>query len=182
MKESPEFWNKIWGKSYRIGIKKHAKLYLELRQYLNGKILDLACGVTNLYDGKQYDITGVDQSSKAIEIMKQKYPLGTFIVMDIFKVDFPTETFDTVILSSIIEHFENFNLLLVNAKRFLKKNGTIVIVVPQSHHFRTHVHCKWDEDKIEKEIGGVLGKISYYLIQLPHGKEWVVIYKGAENQ
>jgi len=182
MRESPEFWNTIWGRNYKSGIKKHAKLYVELKQYLNGKILDLACGVTNLYDGKQYDVVGVDLSPKAMEIMKQRYPTGTFIAMDIFKADFPAETFDTILLSSIIEHFENFDPLLVNVKKFLKKNGTIVIVVPQSHHFRTHVHCEWNEEKIEREIGRILGKISYYQIQLPHGKEWIIVYKGEENQ
>ncbi len=179
-KDTTEFWDKIW-KNHKAGERKHAKLYEELDKYLKGKILDLACGITPMYNDKTYDVVGVDLSPKAMKMMKERCPTGEFIAMDIFKADFPAETFDTIILSSIIEHFENFDQLLINSKKFLKKDGTIVIVVPQNHHFRTHVHCEWDENKIEREIGGILGKISYYQIQLPHGKEWIIVYKGSEN-
>lgn len=180
-KETPEFWDKIWKRNYKSGIRKHIEIYKELKKYLNGKILDLACGVTNLYDDKPYDVTGVDLSPLAMKMMKERCPTGTFIAKSILNVDFPAETFDTIILSSIIEHFRSFDQILINAKRFLKKNGTIIIVVPLEHHFRTHVHCKWDENKIEKEIGGILGKVNYYQISSRHGIEWFIIYKKGKN-
>ncbi len=175
-KETPEFWDKIW-RNHRAGERKHAKLYVELKKYLNGKILDLACGITPLYNNEPYDVVGVDLSPKAMNLMKERCPTGKFIVQDIREADFPAETFDTILLSSAIEHFENFDPLLINSKRFLKKGGTIVVVVPEKHHFRTHVHCEWGEKKIKREIGSILENIHYYKIKLPHGYEWIIVYK-----
>ena len=172
-----EFHNRTWKKNYKISIRKHNKLYLELRKYLNGKILDLACGITSLYDDSNYDVTGVDISKVATELMKDRCPSGTFITGDINSINFEIETFDTIILSSIIEHFKNFDSILIKSKKLLRKDGTIVIVVPENHPFRMHIHRKWDKEKIETEIGSILENITYYKLKLPHGNEWIIVYK-----
>ena len=52
------------------------------------------------------------------------------------KLDLSNEDFDTVILFNVIEHIENYKLLLSEINRILKKNGKLELFVP--FMFRYH--------------------------------------------
>lgn len=168
------YWEKIWESKWKMSIKKHHRLFLEIKKYLNGKIVDLACGVTTLYKGGNYNVVGMDMSENAVNKSRKLYPEGHFCIGDVRDTKLPNEEYDTVLLMSIIEHFVNFNPVLLEAKRIAKWGGRIIIVVPISCRQRGHEHPDWNEEKIEKEIGRMLGVISYYKI---YEKWWVVVYE-----
>ena len=171
-----DYWDNLWemnavGNKYFKG---HGRLFREIKQYLNGKIVDLACGVTPLYIGSDYDVTGLDCSPEAIKQSRKWYPKGNFIVRNIEKTRLQSNCYDTVLLISIIEHFNDFSIVLLEAKRICKVGGKIVIVVPIKNIFEDHIHPTWNEEKIEKEIVPIIGKVSYYKRSK---KWWVIIYE-----
>lgn len=167
------YWNRAWKRNYVVGVRKHKPLYDAVKKHLNGKIADLACGVTSLYSGGNYDVTGIDISEFAIQKSKEYYPTGNFMVGNIIDTKLPDNAFDTTLLTSILEHFFDFTPILKEAKRITKVGGKIIISVPVESYYDDHIHPIWDEKKIEKDIGGFLGEVSFYRVQ----KWWVVIYE-----
>lgn len=171
-----EYWNTIWTTDkyvsrYAFG---HKRMFDEVRKYLKGKIADIACGATPLYIGGNYDVTGIDISEVAIREAKKLYPQGNFRVGKAEQTGLYSNTFDTVILSAIIEHFMDFKPVLLEAKRICKQGGSITIVIPVKNFFADHVHPIWDEEKINKEIVSVLGPVTYYK---KYNKWWFVKYE-----
>lgn len=95
----------------------------------NRKVLDVACGVSTL--GKTFgsQVYGIDINPEAVRIAEKngiKAKLG-----DVEKKwNYPDKYFDIVIASHIIEHVIYPDHIILEAKRVLKKNGTIIIVTP----------------------------------------------------
>lgn len=148
-----KYWDRLWSRCSAGNIHKHQLLYDLIKPHMTGKIADLGCGVTSLYDGGNHDVTGVDISEISIAKMKAKCPTGNWLVGDITDTKLPDNSFDTTLLVSVIEHFPDYTLVLKEAKRITKKNGAVVIVVPVKHFDKDHRHPIWNEETIEKTIG-----------------------------
>ena len=148
-------------------------MYGEMKKHLKGKIADIACGITSLYIGGNYDVTGIDISTTALAKSKELCPSGNFRLGKADKTGLLTEGFDTVVVSHILEHFNDFNPILKEAKRICKKGGKIIISVPVKCYHPDHAHPVWDEEKIKKEIGGFLGYVTYTKFK----KGWVIVYE-----
>lgn len=78
-----------------------------------------------------YDVTGVDVHPQSIDWAnkKNKFSNATFICQD-FSNFFTDKKFDAVILSDILEHVENPLEFIHYSKNHLKKNGVILICIP----------------------------------------------------
>lgn len=98
-------------------------------------ILDFGCG-----DGKSCEffkkyfpdanITGVDISSKSIEIAKNKQiPNCNFVLYDGEKIPFDDNFFDLIFVAGVFHHIEqNEHLAIINElNRNLNNNGTLII-------------------------------------------------------
>jgi len=59
------------------------------------------------------------------------------VLGDALKLPFPDESFDIVFHQGLMEHFKDCLPLIEENKRVLKKNGIIVIDVPQKYHIYT---------------------------------------------
>jgi len=100
-------------------------------------LLDIGCGNGRLIDSlkeKEISYIGIDSSPRLIEIAQQKYPHNRFVTGDIFKVVFPSETFNGVFAISLLHHIPSFPLqlrLLKEATRVLKPNGLLFLTVWQ---------------------------------------------------
>jgi len=166
------FWNVTWGRTKTKNIDNHGVLFKELRNIISkfSNVVDLGCGITNLYDNYKGKVTGVDISETAISYMKDNYPNGEWIIGDVQNTGIINEKYECVLLVSIIEHFANFDNVLLEAKRLVDKKGRIILVVPFANFDRDHRHPRWTKDKIEKEIGCILGKIEIR----PFNKWWIV--------
>ena len=109
------------------------RLFSELSKFLtkktrNIKIIDLGCGTGNFTKKLSFfsnQIYGCDISRKSIERAKYLYPKIKFSVQDVINLSFANNSFDVVIFSGVLHHFNNLYEPLKEAKRILKKDGLI---------------------------------------------------------
>src|SRR4051812_19019554 len=73
-----------------------------------GSVVDLGCGagipVTLWLADKGYTVTGVDISSRQLELARERIPGATFLKADMAEVDFPPESLDGVVSFYAIIH------------------------------------------------------------------------------
>ena len=98
------------------------------------KILDVGCGTgeTLTFIKKMFPkakLYGVDSSISAIKYSKQR---GHKNILKSLaeKLPFKDETFDVVLFLDVLEHIKNDQKVINEAKRVLKKNGSIIITSP----------------------------------------------------
>ncbi|MBI5095460.1 MAG: methyltransferase domain-containing protein [Candidatus Hydrogenedentes bacterium] len=100
------------------------------------RILDLGCGTGRLIAELAKalpgaDLFGVDISEHSIE-SASKRGVGTFLVGDILELDLTQHygTFDLVILSSVLHHFDDSRVVVRCAKRHIGASGRILSYDP----------------------------------------------------
>ena len=96
-----------------------------------GKVLDLACGTGDagaLLLKKAENVVGLDYSLPMLKVAKEKYPEMLFVRGDALNTPFPDKTFDTVIVSLGLRHFENPEGGLSEIRRILKEGGEVRIL------------------------------------------------------
>jgi len=102
------------------------------------KVIDLGCGsgafisrLVHKVDGMLY---GVDISSNAIRVASQKNDGVCYHVGDILNLSIPDNTFDVVIFSAVLHHFQNFSGCLNESLRILKPGGMLFSFDPNIHN------------------------------------------------
>jgi ubiquinone/menaquinone biosynthesis C-methylase UbiE len=129
----------------------------------NSKFLDMGCGdgsFVNFLLSKKINAVGCDIDETNFENEKLKY-------LD--------ESFDYVMLYSVIEHVQNTNNLLSEAYRVLKKGGIIIIICPNfrycySTFYDDPTHVKPFTDEGLKKI------LEIYKYKNIYVKPWTVNY------
>jgi ubiquinone/menaquinone biosynthesis C-methylase UbiE len=134
-------WDDKWSRDQGVYSDEHENLYKEVLPYLKGEVVDLGCGsaLVGRSVGKRYH--GVDFSESGIELAKKNCPDGTFKVCDCRYTDWEDKSFDTVLLSAVVEHFKLYGLLLAEAERLCR--GRIIIVVPLNSRGAEHYYPHW---------------------------------------
>lgn len=108
----------------------------------DSRILDIGCKYATLKDlleenNLQVDYYGVDISNKVFSKIKN-FNHEKFFVADVSKnLPFESERFDYIFAMEIMEHVESPTIMLNEINRVLKKNGTLILSVP-------NVYC-WNE-------------------------------------
>lgn len=159
---SPEYWNKIWSRKYERYNRHHQIIWDAIKP--EGNIVDLGCGPAVMYEGKKVSLIGVDWSEEALKQAKLHYPWGVFILATAGNTGLPSNQFDTVVMLGLLDYFDDWTELLIEARRLLKKNGRIVATLLQG--FNGH---NWTEDTARqkaniKSFGHIAG--GWYLIEL----------------
>lgn len=96
--------------------------------------LDLACGdglVTSMLKPYFKRIVGVDASGKLVKSARKKVPDVEFVESLIEEYE-TEEKFDTVFMLNILEHVFDPASVLKKATSFLKKNGVLIVHVPNA--------------------------------------------------
>jgi len=102
--------------------------------HLNLTVLDIGCGPgTNarLFYGCKY--TGVDINERYIEHARITYPQFDFFVLDITKFDLPPNSFNLVLINSLLHHMQDKDIGQMFRKlssHYMKTGGRIVISEP----------------------------------------------------
>ena len=100
------------------------------------RILDYGCNsgyflniIHQKYPLKNFDLCGADINPYALNYARKKYPSFTFF--EINSEFFDQERFDVIILSHVLEHIKDRNTFLMSLKRLMKRDGTLIIAIPQ---------------------------------------------------
>ncbi|PTQ09115.1 hypothetical protein CLG96_14765 [Sphingomonas oleivorans] len=113
----------------------HLHRYAICRESVAGKrVLDLACGTgygSALLAQAGAEVTGVDISPEAIRMAKKRYGADViFAIADCYDLPFADDTFDVVVANEMIEHVENHDGLIKEAKRVLTDGGLFLVSTP----------------------------------------------------
>jgi SAM-dependent methyltransferase len=132
---------------------------------LNGdtSVLDAGCGTGHclrMFHDKYGcgSLAGIELSQKALQIARETCPSGRFYQMDMAK-DSLGEQFDLVLCQQVLEHLTRPEWALKNLVKMLRRNGTLIITVPDGRldDFAGHIHF-WSKDSFpvffEKELPG----------------------------
>lgn len=98
---------------------------------LGDQVLDLECGAGDLLDllaDRDIHYVGLDGSPRLIEIAQKKYPGQRFLVGDLLKVTFPSDTFDKAFALTFLRRLssEEQQLDILNeVRRILKPAGLL---------------------------------------------------------
>lgn len=133
-------WDEKW-KTDEIYNGLHQALYSALMDYLKGEVLDMGCGIGQVGKDLGSRYHGVDHSAVAIERAKKVCPDAELVADDCRKTLWNDRQFDTVLLNSVVEHFQDYRPLLREAQRVCR--GRIVIALPINSRGAEHYYPHW---------------------------------------
>jgi 2-polyprenyl-3-methyl-5-hydroxy-6-metoxy-1,4-benzoquinol methylase len=108
--------------------------------------LDIGCLNGNLYNfikNKNFPIksfTGVDLSEKLINLAKIRFPEQYWQQADAHKLPFEIKKFDVVCMLETLEHVDNPTELVKEAVRVIKKDGVLIVSVPNELKIEDDAH------------------------------------------
>ncbi|WP_418508805.1 class I SAM-dependent methyltransferase [Corallibacter sp.] len=113
------------------------KLKLINKQSVSGKtLLDVGCGTGDFLQTalkNNWNVFGVEPNPQARNIANKK---TNNVVYDVDKIsEFKKESFDVITLWHVLEHLPNLEEQLALYKSLLKKEGTLIIAVPNFKSF-----------------------------------------------
>jgi len=116
-------------------------MYDTIAPHCKGNILEIGSGIGNishhfLLNKSQISLT--DIRANYIDVLKEKYndKAERIYKLDLVDENFDTlysnlfETYDSIFALNVVEHIKDDQLAIVNAKKLLKPNGKLVILVP----------------------------------------------------
>ncbi len=107
--------------------------YANILNLKNKKILDVGIGGNPLRGGyRAFFENGNDY--KTLDIDSKWHPDYS---MDICKTDFPDGTWDLVIVTSVLEHIEDYQNALKETRRILRPGGHIILETPYRYPFHS---------------------------------------------
>lgn len=99
------------------------------------KVLDAGCGEGHLIQtlhercsSNQY--YGVDITPTALEDARERCPFGKFQIMDLSELSFESGFFDVVVATEVIEHIIEYEKVIMELTRVLKKGGALILTFP----------------------------------------------------
>lgn len=155
----------------------------------NSQVLEIGYGTGDLlhlmsrkYSHSQF--TGLEVVLEAKKLYKKRYPYDKNVRLVTGdaekKIKLPSNSFDLILASHLLEHLENEDGFLKEVNRLLKKNGVFLLAVPEWGDFDNHLHYrqynknelkklgkkyKWKVTSINGD-GFILNKLYYFLVNL----------------
>lgn len=134
-------------------------------------VLDVGCGegyeLVELFKNRAaIEITGIDFSSKAIELARKKNSNCTFYTLDITKEHLPT-SYDLVLCSEVLEHVEQVDATLAHIGAMTKKY--LVITTPQGRMRKHEAYVGHLRNFKLQELRELLGRNHF---QIKEKYEW----------
>ncbi len=190
---------KIYSKSlYMTLLKKSASEFLKaftiqlfclpFRRYVHtlppyesrpGRLLDIGCATGNfLYSMRRagWEVFGVETNENACLYAREVMKLDVFNG-GVLQAKYDSEYFDVVNMSQVLEHFPNPLDELKETYRILKKNGILIIKLPNLSKLETAIFGKywyaWDLPRHRfhfsvKTLSNLLDKANFKIIRVDH--------------
>jgi len=103
----------------------HKDVKEAIHKYANGKVLDIGCGnkpYKKEFEERVSQYIGCDIEQSSLEQVD--------IICDAMDIPLPSDEFDTIFSTQVLEHVAEHQLVLNEAYRLLKAGGKIIISVP----------------------------------------------------
>lgn len=104
-----------------------------IASFLSGDVLDLGCGYTALPSQIPSErlYVGIDVSSDCIKWNQENHPHREFYVRNLETDDLGVaQTFDTIVMTAIMEHLAEPGPILNQLRLYLKPDGRILVTTP----------------------------------------------------
>ena len=139
------YWDKVWSRKYERYNRHHQEVwdYLNSLDVWRGKVVDLGCGPCVMYEGRTVSLTGVDWSKEALEQAKKHCPNGNYVLADVSSTGLPTGQFDVVVGCGLLDWIDDWEPVIVEAKRLLKPGKKAYFTLLQgfnSHDWSQYPH------------------------------------------
>ena len=111
--------------------------YLGLLNQPAGSVLEVGCGSGDrlaLLQQKGWTVLGQDIDPKAAQYAASKHQLKIFS-MPVDELPIEPKSMDAIVLSHVIEHVHEPQLMVQQILKYLKPNGVIVLITPNSNSF-----------------------------------------------
>jgi len=116
-------------------------MYKTILPFCKGNILEIGSGIGNIshhFINAGSQITLTDIRSNYLDQLKEKYAdkAEGILEMDLIHENFDIEyadhlnIYDTIFAMNVVEHIKDDNQAIINAKKMLKPNGHLIILVP----------------------------------------------------
>lgn len=156
-------WNQVPINYYQKGVSKNIfqKLWHGIKINLAKKLLsefkfknclDVGCAsgfmiseISKYYPDCAY--FGIDIYDNAIKYAKKTYPKIKFKVASASKLPFKDTSFDLILFYETIEHVEDPKLCLLEIRRVLKMNGTLILTMDSGSLLFRLVWFIWENSK-----------------------------------
>ncbi len=111
------------------------RLAFSLPKKNNLKVLDAGCGEGHLIQklnsvNNKNKYYGADLTGIALKKAKKRCPYANLKKMDLTKLNYDASFFDIVICSEVIEHIYEYEKVISELVRVLKKGGFLIITFP----------------------------------------------------
>jgi SAM-dependent methyltransferase len=127
-------------------IKKEIRELLRAKGVGNYRLLDIGCGTgwtTKVYADQGFEVMGLEPSRVRANYAREHH--GIEVLCDYIENVNLANEFDVVVLRHIIEHFSEPRSVLHKIRGFLKKDGVVLVVVPNINCLGRYLFdTKWD--------------------------------------
>ena len=120
-----------------LGRRRERELYFRMRLLPpkpQGRLLDVGCGdgsYLNLMSNLGWDVVGCEPDPEAANIAREHF--GLHVIAGMFEdIDMPSDSFDAITLSHVIEHTPDPYRVLRRCFNLLRKNGRLVLITPNT--------------------------------------------------
>ncbi|MFQ5510751.1 MAG: class I SAM-dependent methyltransferase [Candidatus Krumholzibacteriia bacterium] len=168
-------WDDFWAASQELDdvYGTDDRILDNLQQYLSFdglRVLEVGAGTgrdTDAIASRNATAYALDYSEESLSLMKKSLRNEVMIACgDALRLPFRDESFDVVFHQGLLEHFRRPGDLLDENVRVLKKNGILLVDVPQRYHYYTvlkHIliacgrwFAGWEREFSARELRGLL--------------------------
>lgn len=127
--------------------------------YMRGRVLDVGCGIgimTQHIHEAGFIVDGLDGSQERIKEAKIRCPKSVFYT-SLFQDFNPKKQYDTIILSNVLEHFneKDGDDLLKKCYSWLKPKGVLISAVPNSNALHKILYGSSELTKDDLKVGHI---------------------------